>query len=259
MPNGDIVAVGKASQNYDVSSACFFRFTATGDTLASAFWPVDQESQYLEAEAYDLALMDNSNVLVACSLRSDLNSILELNRAGSIVNRYDLPGQDHFSAFPICRESDSHSYLVAYSMGEYPNNSIFIDRFENGTFEHLFSISPLVLIEVNSMILTPDCIYLCGIIWGSGSLLNLSFNGDVNWIWNQEGNNTCWYIDDGFGSYSTALLDLDDAGCVYWAWGNMGQQVIIKLLPNGQVPVEVEVQAPSVNRISAYPNPMTTS
>ncbi|MDI3504427.1 MAG: hypothetical protein PWP64_1363, partial [Candidatus Cloacimonadota bacterium] len=51
MPNGDIVAVGKASQSYDESSACFFRFTATGDTLASAFWPVDQGSQYLEAEA----------------------------------------------------------------------------------------------------------------------------------------------------------------------------------------------------------------
>ena len=32
--------------------------------------------------------------------------------------------------------------------------------------------------------------------------------------------------------------------------------MIIKLLPNGQVPVEDEVQTPSVKGITAYPNPM---
>lgn len=236
--NGDIVAVGKASQNYDVSSACFFRFTATGDTLATAFWPVDQGSQYLEAEAYDLALMDNGNVLITCSLRSDVNSILEINTAGDIVNRYDVPGQDQFFEFPICKESNDQTYLVAYRMGVFPNDSIYIDRFNNGNFERLINISTVVLRYVNSMILTPNCIYLCGVISGNGSLINFNLYGDVNWIWNQQGSNTCEYINAGFGSYSTALLGLDSLGCVYWAWGNSGQQVIIKLLPNGQVPVQ---------------------
>jgi len=34
--------------------------------------------------------------------------------------------------------------------------------------------------------------------------------------------------------------------------------VIVKLLPNGQVPVEDETQAPSATQITAYPNPMKT-
>jgi len=44
--NGEIVAVGKKTHyNWDylqyVSTACFFRFSATGDTLSSAYWPND--------------------------------------------------------------------------------------------------------------------------------------------------------------------------------------------------------------------------
>ncbi|MCB5262663.1 MAG: T9SS type A sorting domain-containing protein [Candidatus Cloacimonetes bacterium] len=35
-----------------------------------------------------------------------------------------------------------------------------------------------------------------------------------------------------------------------------GSQIITKLLPNGQLPIEDEVQTPPVNTISAYPNPM---
>jgi len=82
-------------------------------------------------------------------------------------------------------------------------------------------------------------------------------SGELSWTWNHPGDNICPYIGDGFGSFSTALLGLDSLGCVYWAWGNSGQQVIIKLLPNGQVPVQDDVQTSPVNLLTAYPNPMT--
>ncbi|MDZ4121570.1 MAG: hypothetical protein U1C33_04075, partial [Candidatus Cloacimonadaceae bacterium] len=224
--NGEIVAVGMVSQTYDISSACYFRFSATGDTLATAFWPVDQGSQYYKAEAYDLALMDNGNLLVTCSLNSTSRTLLEINLNGFVVSRYDIPGEMQLYVVPICREPNSQSYLIAYRMGESPNNSIFIDRFENGVFEPLFTIPTSYLSFVSSMILGTDAIYLCGTFGINASLVSLSYAGVVNWSRNQQGSNVCDYINAGFGSYSTALLGIDDAGCVYWAWGNVGEQVI---------------------------------
>jgi hypothetical protein len=254
--NNEIVAVGKAAQNYDVSSACFFRFSSAGDTLATAFWPVDQGSQYYDAEAHDLALMDNGNVLLTCSLYTGKATILEINPDGTIVNRTNLPGNDYFNVFSICKEADNPSYIVAYRVIGYPNMNIHIDRFEDGLFEPLFCISDSVLSDVHSIILGENCIYICGLHSTEGSLIKLSLNGEVNWAWNYQGDNFCPYIWAGFGSPSTALLGLDSDGCIYWAWGERGNQVVIKLLPNGQLPIEDDVAPPPVNQISAYPNPM---
>jgi hypothetical protein len=259
-PNNEIVAVGKAFQDnnmfYDVSSACYFRYSSAGDTLATAFWPVDPDSPYHDAEAYDLALMDNGNILIACRLHSFNCSILEANPDGTLVNRFDLPGENHSYNVAICRESNNASYIIAYEMGEYPDHSIHVDRFENGVFEPLFSISGSYLTAVNSMILGTDNIYLCGNLSINGSLLSLTYSGELNWSWSQEGGNSCPYMWDRLGSQSVALLALDNDNCIYWAWGNNGSQVITKLLPNGQLPIEDEVQTPPVNTISAYPNPM---
>ncbi|MDP3115429.1 MAG: T9SS type A sorting domain-containing protein [Candidatus Cloacimonadaceae bacterium] len=255
-PNNEIVAVGKASQWYDVSSACYFRFSAIGDTLATAFWTVDQGSQYLVAEAFDLAMKDNGNILVTCSLYTGLGTILEINQNGSIVNRTNLPGNDHFYVVSICREDNNPSYIVAYRMGEFPNMNVHINRFEGGLFEPLFLITNNVISDVDSMILGADCLYICGYLSTNGVLVKLNYNGDIYWVWNYQGYNSCPYLWDGFGFPSTALLGLDSDSCVCWAWGNSGQQVVIKLLPNGQVPAEDEIQTPPVNFLSAYPNPM---
>ncbi len=256
-PNNEIVAVGKAYQDYifyELSSACYFRFSSAGDTLATAFWPVDPDSPYHQAEAYDLALMDNGNILITCRLHSFNGSILEVNPDGTLVNRFDLPGQFHSSNVYICRELNSPSYIIAYAMGEYPDYSIHVERFENGVFEPLFSISGSNLTAVDSMILGTDNIYLCGAIIGGGTLLSLTYSGELNWSWEQPGNNLSTV--ERYGSASAALLDLDSDGNIYWAWGNDVSQVITKLLPNGQLPIDDEVQAPPVNTISAYPNPM---
>ncbi|MDD2424100.1 MAG: T9SS type A sorting domain-containing protein [Candidatus Cloacimonetes bacterium] len=258
-PNNEIVAVGKAYQDYifyELSSACYFRFSSAGDTLATAFWPVDPDSPYHQAEAYDLALMDNGNILIACRLHSFNCSILEVNPDGTLVNRFDLPGQFHSPNVSICRELNSPSYIIAYAMGEYPDYSIHVERFENGVFEPLFSISGSNLTAVDSMILGTDNIYLCGAIIGGGTLLSLTYSGELNWSWEQLGSN--FSSVERYGSASAALLALDNDNCIYWAWsgGLRGSQVITKLLPNGQLPIDDEVQAPPVNTISAYPNPM---
>ncbi|MCB5280209.1 MAG: T9SS type A sorting domain-containing protein [Candidatus Cloacimonetes bacterium] len=257
-PNNEIVAVGKAyppdNLFLDVASACYFRFSSAGDTLATAFWPVDPDSPYHQAEAYDLALMDNGNILITCRLHSFNCSILEVNPDGALVNRFDLPGEHHSPNVAICRESNNASYIIAHEMGEYPDHSFHFDRFENGVFEPLFSISGSNLYLVDSMILGTDNIYLCGKIIGGGSLLSLTYSGVLNWSWEQPGNNLS--SEELYGSASAALLALDNDNCIYWAWGSRESQVITKLLPNGQLPIVDEVQAPPVNTISAYPNPM---
>ena len=255
-PANEIIAVGKAFQNYDVSSACYFRFSATGDTLATAFWPVDQGSQNQKAAAYDMALMNNGNVLITCSLSSSLLSILEVNPEGDIINRTNLPGEHHYSwSAAISREGSSPSYLVAYSYGDYPTTSIHLYRFEDGQFEPLFSIPNSIVQNTHSMILGPDSIYICGSLGIHGSLVKINVAGDIVWSFGFQGDNQ-YYLDD-FVSYSTALLALASDGCVYWAWGNYGgEQVIIKLLPNGQVPVADEHLLPPIQSMAAYPNPM---
>ena len=55
---------------------------------------------------------------------------------------------------------------------------------------------------------------------------------------------------------SKSLLALDDQGCVYWAWGRINKLMVGKLLPNGQVPIQDDVQVPALNTLTAYPNPM---
>ncbi|MDY0326524.1 MAG: T9SS type A sorting domain-containing protein [Candidatus Cloacimonadaceae bacterium] len=259
-PDNEIVAVGKASQNYDVSSACFFRFSSAGDTLATAFWPVDQGSQYHKAEAHDLALMDNGNLLLTCSLSSGLGSILEIDINGELVSRINVP--DNYanvnSCLAIGRSCADGSFLIASSFGLFPNVLIRVYRLFGTDLTYQFDIDGSGMSWVSTLLPHPNGVLICGTggMNPGGWLINVSYTGDIYWVWNHEGTNLCPYIGYGFGSPSTALLDLDSDGCIYWAWGNSGNQVVIKLLPNGQLPVDDEVQTPPLSRISAYPNPM---
>lgn len=254
-PDNKIVAVGKLTQGYSGSSACFFRFSATGDTLASAFWPVDQGTILRGAEAYDLALKDNGNTLITCMLHESFGSVLEITPEGNLLSRTNLPGNSTLGATTISPEQNLQSYIISYSYRTNANYNHRFCRYNEGTIDTLFSIDSALLRHVYSMKLGIDSIYVCGEKTNLGGvLLNLSYNGEVNWTWSQAGVNTSYYA--GYGSASTALLDLDPNGCIYWAWGDSGSQVITKLLPNGQLPVEDDFAVPAVNRISAYPNPM---
>lgn len=256
-PGNEIVAVGKTYTSDDELSACYYRFSATGDTLATAFYPVDAGSGYQIAEAYDLVLTDNGNLLVTCALSANLASILEIDPDGNIINRIDFSDMfvNVYSCLTIERNPNDSSFLIAGPFGEYPGTMVRVYRLFNNELTYLFAIDTAVVQWVSSMLAHSNGILISGSEYHC-SLVNLSYTGELIWSWQQNGTNRCTYLVNGIGTHSTALLALDNFNCVYWAWGNGGFQVITKLLPNGQVPVEDQVQTPSVNRISAYPNPL---
>lgn len=261
-PNNEIVAVGKTLRYIDESMACFYRFSATGDTLATAYYPLDASSPYQErgAEAYDLARGDNGNILITCQLNIGTATILEVDPMGNIVNRIDVPGQ--FRTFNSCLtigsnlDDDSHS--IFGSFGEaFLDTCIMVYRLHNNELSHEYSVDPSIGKWPHSTLVHEDGILVCGLssAWDA-TLVSLSGSGELNWTWQQGGGNNSNLQDEGIGNASTALLAMDSEGCVYWAWGNGRTQLITKLLPNGQVPVADEVQTPMINEISAYPNPM---
>ncbi len=250
---GDIVAIGRIVDPYwnpaPLKAACFYRFSAQGDTLATAYWP--SSAPHHRVSAYDLALMDNGNLLITCSLSTEYNSILEINLDGEIINRYDIPYVfDAGCGLTIGKDVDGQSCIVAHNV----NDGISIDRFNNGDMEHLFSIPSIVMDYVISMIVKPDYLVLCGIRAFDGVLAKIDWNGAIDWTWIYPGENTSDYFK--LGTQSKSLLAVDDSDCVYWTWGSHYSQVIVKLLPNGQVANHDEVQTPAANMLTAYPNPM---
>lgn len=251
--DGDIVAIGRIVDPYwnpaPLKAACYYRLSAQGDTLATAYWP--SSAPHYRASAYDLALMDNGNLLITCSLSTEYNSILEINLDGEIINRYDIPYVfDAEYGLAISREANALSYLIAYSV----DDGVSIDRFSGGSLEHLFSVSNSVIEYVSSIIVRPDYIILCGARALDGVLVKTDLTGDIIWTWSHTGQNHSDYNE--LGVQSKSLLAVDDSDCVYWTWGSCYSQAVVKLLPNGQVANQDEVQAPAANMLTAYPNPM---
>ena len=261
MPNNEIVAVGKTLRYIDESMACFYRFSATGDTLATAYYPLDASSPYQErgAEAYDLALGDNGNILITCQLSIGTGSILEIDPMGNIVNRIDVPGYflNNSSSLAVVNNPYSSGYLIVGPFGFFPDTAIKAYLLHNDELTYMYSVDHTVVKWPHSTLVHEDGVFICGTYSAvNASLVNLSVSGELNWTWQQEGENLSNIHIEGIGMASTALLAMDGEGCVYWAWGNGRTQLITKLLPNGQLPVVDEVQSPMVNEISAYPNPM---
>jgi len=260
-PNNEIVAVGKTLRYIDESMACFYRFSATGDTLATAYYPLDASSPYQErgAEAYDLARGDNGNILITCQLNIGTATILEVDPMGNIINRIDVPGYflNNMSSLAVANNPYNSGYLIVGPFGFFPDTAIKAYLLQNNELAYAFGIDPGIVKWPHTTLVHEDGVFVCGTYSSNdASLVNLSGNGDLNWTWQQDGENNSNLQNEGIGNASTALLAMDSEGCVYWAWGNGRTQLITKLLPNGQVPVADEVQTPMINEISAYPNPM---
>jgi len=244
---GDIVAIGRRGSNHDPQwAACYYRFSAQGDTLAAAYWPGS-----CGAEAYDLALLDNGNLLIVCYLNGDTHSLLEVSPDGEIISTYDVPMSFDHSA-TISREPNAQSCLIAYTT----DDNVSIDRFDGNGLEYLFTVPNSVIGKVCSMVVTANNIFLCGKRgFYEGVLVKLDPAGEVEWAWYQPGDNNTFC--QQWASESKLLLAVDHTGCAYWSWGGVtSQQVIVKLLPNGQVANQDEVQVPAANLLTAYPNPM---
>ena len=253
-PNGDIVAVGSAlwSYNMSFSNYCttYCRFSAQGDTLATANW---YNTHYNMPKAHDLSLLDNGNLLLTCVLGVGGSTILEINLAGEVINRYDIPPTyDPWYGITIGDEPDSQSHIIAYGV----DNGVSVDRFNGGNLEHLFDIPSSIMDNVSSMLVTTDNIFLCGARGAGGSLVKLDWDGSVIWTWSQSGGNMCEYVIHG-GGMPKSLLAIDNSDCIYWAWGGSNRLVVTKLLPNGQVAnQDPSIPAPHT-KISHYPNPVT--
>lgn len=258
-PNNEIVAIGKTCSFQHELSACFYRFSASGDTLATAFWQSDGNSPYYGPEAYDLAIKDDGNILITCQLNSGVATILEIDPMGNIVNRIDVP--EPFikvqSSLALAKSPHSSEYLIVGPFEEYPDTAISAYLLNDNELTYAFSVDPNIVNWSHSAMAHGDGIFICGIDGVSnGMLVSLSDSGELNWTWQEGGANVSNYHVEGIGMASTALLAMDSDGCVYWAWGGGATQRITKLLPNGQVPVEDDVQSPPATMISAYPNPM---
>jgi len=259
-PNNEIVAVGKTLRYIDESMACFYRFSASGDTLATAYYPLDASSPHQEqgAEAYDLALMDNGNILITCQLNIGTASILEIDPMGNIVNRINLPEShyDFYSSVAVSYYPYNSGYLIVGPFGVFPDTAIKAYLLHNNELSYMFSVDPDIVLWPHSILTHENEVLICGTLYSDAILVNHSGSGELYWTWQQEGGNLSNIHVEGIGMVSTALLAKDSEGCVYWAWGDIQTQLITKLLPNGQVPVVDEVQIPPATIISAYPNPM---
>lgn len=260
IPNNEIVAVGKTYTSLQGLSACFYRFSATGDTLATAYYPLDASSPHQEqgAEAYDLALKDNGNILITCQLNIGTASILEIDPMGNIVNRINLPEShyDFYSSVAVSYYPYNSGYLIVGPFGVFPDTAIKAYLLHNNELSYMFSVDPDIVLWPHSILTHENEVLICGTLYSDAILVNHSGSGELYWTWQQEGGNLSNIHVEGIGMVSTALLAKDSEGCVYWAWGDIQTQLITKLLPNGQVPVADEVQTPMINEISAYPNPM---
>ena len=249
--DGDIVAIGRAFHGWSSMYYCwtYCHFSAQGEILATASW---YNSYSPAAASSDIALMDNGNLLISCALGEEGSTILEITVSGDVINRYDIHHSYHvWYGLNITKEPYAQSHILAYDV----DNGISIDRFSDGSLEHLFSIPESIIGHVSSMLVTPDNILICGPKGSNGVLVMLDWTGNVIWTRDQSGANLSDYA-IGIGGMPKSLLALDDAGCIYWAWGRSNHLVVVKLLPNGQVANQDEVQVPAANLLAAYPNPM---
>jgi len=259
--SGDIIAVGQTNNTNENKAACYYRFSASGDTLATAYWQLDTSSPYPElgAEAFDLALNDNGNILITCQLSIGTASVLEVDVNGNIINRIDAPETLYCedSNVAISPLPNNEGYLVTGPFGEYPDTTTKAYLLHNGELTYCFDVNPSIVQWPHSTFVHENGIVICGLSSARDAILaSFSSVGESNWIWQEDGENTCNYMLDGIGNASATLLVMDSDDCVYWAWGGWYTQVITKLLPNGQLPVSDEVQSPPATMISAFPNPM---
>ncbi len=257
--NGDIVAVGSDRGdfwyfNYNV---CYYRFSPQGNIMAQAYWTAVPYPAESDTRGFDLVPLDNGNVLLSCSWTYNQLAVLEVSPDAQIVENHGFAGRAFGAAVTIDKIPGQQVWLLAYNLSVYPFQ-VNLDVFNGSTISPLFSVADTTLRQVTDVMLSGDRIYLCGTTYAydGGRLLCLDYQGNVLWQRDQQGDNQSCACVYGLLDPSTHLLQIDNEGCVYWAWGHYDTQTLTKLLPNGQVAVDDEVQMPGPAAMTLYPNPM---
>jgi len=253
LTNGEIMICGKvAAQSYGNYGA-LFRMSAIGDSLAATYYPPDVQG-YGANNCVKLVQRDEHSVYVASYLNSDGLSILQTDMDGSILNRYDIGVSNQYSTNQyhgtnMFLDSDSLAvFTIDSSNGNYNASLASIDLSGNMQTYSLGSNMSHILAASKAS----DGFVLLGMNIQGGFRIS-KFDQFLSNIWSVSYSGITLY--ESFPLF-IENMQIDQYGCIYVV-GNGGYTYIAayKLLPNGQVPVADEVQAPPVNAISAYPNP----
>lgn len=264
--NNEIIAIGRTTNisNY-YSSACFFRFSSTGDTLKTVVFPHDQVPLDSRNTAYQILPKSESLFYVSCELTQRLSSIIEIDSNGNILDRIDINNPNSHSlgtsAPSICFNEASSEFLISYnkSLSDPPplNSQFEIARIVQDSVEVLFHIGPNILYDILKITYSNNSIYIYGILTSTmqGVLQKYSLDGEFIWQREQTGNNNADGLVWIYCLYSPDLLKIGNDGCIYWSWADHLKLYAIKLLPNGQLVNDDSIIQPSDTSIHVYPNP----
>lgn len=254
-PSGDFIAVGNIRTNtMTQKNLAYFRFSPNGQVLASTFIPPDS-TWFSISDIYDAEIEENGNLLLGCRINPYHNDLLRLNMDDSIVERIPLQGIFSYinSSAPV---SLAHSPGSEHSIVAYTDGSIdYLARVTAGGISYQV-LSDVIL--VSSMIEIGNDAYVVAYNPPIGpwlSLIRLNYTDiyELVWAWNDPD----WWFNEDYGhSLSHHLLTSSHNNSIYIAGHYNSLLGIAKILPNGQLPVEDELQTPSVKKITGYPNPM---
>lgn len=253
-PSGDFIAVGNIRTNtMTQKNLAYFRLSPNGQVLASTFIPPDS-TWFSISDIYDAESEENGNLLLGCRINPYHNDLLRLNMDGSIVERIPLQGILSYinSSAPV---SLAHSPGTQHSIVAYTDGSIdYLARVTAGGISYQ-ELSDAGITFVFSLIEIGNDAYVVASYLSGFSLIRLNYTDvyELVWAWNDPN----WWFYIGYDNFiSHHLLTSSHTNSIYIAGDYNGLLGIAKILPNGQLPVEDEVQTPSIKKITGYPNPM---
>lgn len=252
LDNGEIIACGRIGLTSYGYEAALFRLSTVGDSLAATYYPPDTQDYYSGTNGFNLEKRDDNSLYVACYLNFDNLSILHTDMDGSIINRYNIDSSNQSYGTTMFQNSDSLSvFTIDSSSGNHDTLLTSIDISGNSQTYNLGS----EMYYLCSVVSSPEYFILLGsdIL---GHIRITKFNQYLSEVWSVAYDTI--RISFPFPPPLIENIEFDQQGCVYFV-GTTGVTniVAVKLLPNGQVPVQDYVQTSPVNLLTTYPNPMT--
>ena len=248
---GDILIAGSLH-----GKALLARLSATGDTISVARYTKDLNSGITSPMIVDIDIDDEGNVVSLCCLSSLIPAtILKTDPDGIVLARYDFNDTTFVSGMPLEFIADDfngeYEMFILATLASGVSSEQCILSFRNYTISVL-DILPFFS-DLGILGLTRMDNYRYFLARGSGGACISKFDteGNMQWIWYDQ---RTWRFTDHFQD-NIALLG---EKIIAVGSDNAGHNLFAsELLPNGQVDIDDEVDAPSSYPIIVYPNPMT--
>ena len=235
--------------------ALLARLTASGDTISVARYARDPDSGYNPGEAiYDLEIDDEGYVLNLCKLSTLIHAtILKTDIDGNVISRYDWVDSNYTSAGPQkyvgCDSNGGYEILIsATSITSLTGPQIYL--FDNDEISFLDNLDYLSGVNALCVLRVADNRYILARNSSTTYVCKTSTSGEILWIW---GDSHFWnittYKNDNVAIYGDKVIATGASSDHYYLYA-------VELLPNGQVVNKDDTQSPTLNAMSAYPNPM---